>query len=409
MSDTRKYIFLVCLPAALLTAAGIASLVYARWQFKSARSVEYLRYVDRVARSFSPTKLSDAPRGVFHWSPKTGLDDSMRLKPALVEALRGTNVEWVAEGSKAKTPKLGWMRLAGETVAWRRLADGSVVGGVVEPFAESDAGQWLPLFAVGFALVALFAVVLFVGGHILWRSLERERRENAEKASFLANATHELKTPLAAIRLWSEMLVSGRLKPDRAQHAAEVIEEENARMIRLVENLLDFSRLEQKRRRYREEDADVRRLVDDVADLLRGDFAEHGLFVHGDDSVPARVDADAVRQILLNLLGNAAKYAASGGPVEVSVARKGGRIAIEVADRGPGMAPAERARVFERFFRGAAADGTNGGGLGLGLAISQGLARGMGGELSVAPRAGGGCAFTLEFPARTTEDTSFPC
>ncbi len=399
----------MCLPAALLTAVGLVLLFVVRGQFKSAQSVQYGRYADRVARSVSPEKISTMQRAVFHWSPKSGLVDSMRLKPELAEALKGTNVEWVAEGRKAKQPKLGWMWLAGETVAWRRLADGSVVGGVVEPFADSDAGQLLPLFAVGFVLVALLAAVLFFGGHGLWRSLERERRENAEKTSFLANATHELKTPLAAIRLWSEMLAGGRLKPERAQHAAEVIEEENARMIRLVENLLDFSRLEQKRRRYREEDADVRRLVDDVADLLRGDFAEHGLSVRGDVSVPARVDADAVRQILLNLLGNAAKYAASGGPVEVSVARKGGRIVIEVADRGPGMAPAERARVFERFFRGAAADGTNGGGLGLGLAISQGLARGMGGELSVAPRAGGGCAFTLEFPARTTEDTSFPC
>ena len=404
MSDARKYIFLVCLPAAFLTALGIASLVYSRWQFKSTRSVDYIRYADRVARSVSPDKFSSMQRAVFHWSPKTGLVDSMRLGPELAEALKGTNVEWVAEGRKTKPPKIGWMRLAGETVAWRRLADGSVAGGVVEPFAESDAGQWLPLFAVGFVMVALLAAVLFVGGHDLWRSLERERRENAEKTSFLANATHELKTPLAAIRLWSEMLVSGRLKPERAQHAAEVIEEENARMIRLVENLLDFSRLAQKRRRYREEDADVRRLVEDVADLLRGDFAEHGLSVRGGDSVPARVDVDAVRQILLNLLGNAAKYAASGGPVEVSVARKGGRIAIEVADRGPGMAPAERARVFERFFRGSAADGAPGGGLGLGLAISQGLARGMGGDISVAPRDGGGCVFTLELPARTAGD-----
>jgi len=384
----------------VLTAAGLVLLVHAGGRFLADRRAEYVRETDRFARSVSPAKFSGETRSVFHWSPRQGLLDSFRLPSPLASALGSTNVLWQAEGHKARPPKIGVMELAGCIVAWRRLPDGTVAGGVVESFSETTAIPWASLFAVGSVLVLFLVGVIFVGGYGLLRGLERERRENAEKTSFLANATHELKTPLAAIRLWSEMLASERLKPDRARHAAEVIEEENSRMIRLVENLLDFSRLEQSRRRYREEDADVRRIVEDAVDLLRADFSEHGISVGGDESVPARVDVDAVRQILLNLLGNAAKYAAAGGPVEVEVVRRGGRIVASVSDRGPGMAPADMARAFERFFRGAGASDAPGGGMGLGLAISRGLARGMGGELSAAPRPGGGCIFTLEMPAR---------
>jgi len=400
MNHARKFFLFVCLPAAFLTAAGIMLLVVVRGHFIAAQQVVYGRDVVRFAHSVAPRNFANEKRAVFHWSPRKGLLDSRNLDPLLVSALAGTNMSWKAEWRKTKSPKIGWMQLAGETVAWRRLEDGSVAGIVIDPFEDSVAGQKLPLFAVGFVLVALLAVAIFAGGYGLWKNLERERRENAEKTSFLSNATHELKTPLAAIRLWSEMLSGGRLQPDRAQHAAEVIVEENARMIRLVENLLDFSRLEQNRRRYREEELDVRKLVDDVVDLLRSDFSAHGVAVSGDDSLPARVDGDAVRQILLNILGNAAKYAASGGLVEVDVARKGGRARISVSDRGPGMASNELARTFERFFRGAAAADTPGGGLGLGLAISRGLALGMGGDITVSPRDGGGLVFTLTFPTR---------
>ncbi len=226
-----------------------------REQFLASEELSYGRYADAFARSIgheierfsigrSKGKFSEDSGAVFHWSPQKGLLDSQNLSPLLSSALRGTNVSWVAENRKTRHPRIGWMRLADKTVAWWRLADETVAGGVVEPFEDTDAGLGKTLFAVGFVLVGLVAAFLFAGGFDLWRSLERERRENAEKTSFLSNATHELKTPLAAIRLWSEMLASGRLNADRARHAADVIVEENKRMIRLVENLLDFSRLE---------------------------------------------------------------------------------------------------------------------------------------------------------------------
>ncbi len=417
MKRALKYLLLVCLPAALLTAAGIVLLTMARKSFIETESVSYGRYTDGVSRAVgreigkfekgqSKTKFSDDADPAFHWSPHDGLVDSQNLPSLLEDALAGTNVLWKAENRKGKDYKTGWMHLAGEIVAWRRLADETVAGGVAEPFEETDAGQGLMLFAVGFVLVGLVAAFLFAGGYDLWRSLEREHRENVEKTSFLSNATHELKTPLAAIRLWSEMLAGGRLKADRAQHAADVIVEENARMIRLVENLLDFSRLEQKRRSYREEEVDLRSIVDETVELLGDAFAENGISVKGEDSLPVRLDSDAVRQILVNLVGNAAKYAASGGPVEVEVVKDGDMARVCVMDHGPGMPHEELERVFERFFRGTSAVATEGGGLGLGLAISQGVAHGMGGKITVDPRDGGGLVLTFEVPIMRSSGTA---
>jgi signal transduction histidine kinase len=106
-------------------------------------------------------------------------------------------------------------------------------------------------------------------------------------------------------------------------------------------------------------------------------------------------DHDAVRGVFVNLLGNAAKYAATYGPVEVTVCREDKRVLATVADVGPGISPKDRDMVFERFFR--SGDGTSAGkgGFGLGLSISRRLARDMGGDLTLADRPGGGCVFTL--------------
>ena len=169
-------------------------------------------------------------------------------------------------------------------------------------------------------------------------------------------------------------------------------------MIRLVENLLDYSRLEQGRRNYHQTDIDLSALVGDVVELVRGDFAVHGITIKGLAPCYARADADAVRQILINLLGNAAKYAAAEGPIEVVLATGIGRVRVAVSDQGPGIPPEAMKHVFKRFFRADAALNSKTGGLGLGLSISYALAKDMGGALSVAARDGGGCVFTLELP-----------
>ena len=284
------------------------------------------------------------------------------------------------------------------TVLWGRV-DQTAYGLVFErnPLVEEAAhvDAWL----VGGILVVLLACVLAAGAWLMGRAAVKARRDDETKTTFLSNCSHELKTPLAGIGIWIDLLRSGRLQTDaKRAHAYEVIARENARMVRLVGNLLDFSRLEQGRRRYRPACLDLVTLAEEVVELVRGDFPEHGVSVRAAGPCRAWADADAVKQVLVNLLGNAAKYAATAGRVEVVVEMFDGCSRLSVQDRGPGLSPGERAHVFDRFYRADDALNSRSGGLGLGLSISRALAQDMDGTLSVAARSGGGCIFTLELP-----------
>ena len=261
-------------------------------------------------------------------------------------------------------------------------------------------GSWLWL--AGACLGVLLCGILVAGGLMLGRAAEKSRAADAMKTAFLSNVSHELKTPLATIRIWADMLSTGRLaSEEKRRHALEVIAEENQRMIRMVENLLDFARLARKRRKYALGEVDLAALARETVEFMGGAFSDNGISCEGDESAPAIADADAVRQILVNLVGNAAKYAAADGPVTVVVERGKDGARVTVADRGPGMPKEAMARAFDRFYR-ADDEAPSADGLGLGLSISRALARDMGGDVLAAARDGGGAAFTLTLPARSS-------
>jgi len=161
-----------------------------------------------------------------------------------------------------------------------------------------------------------------------------------------------------------------------------------------VLNVLDFSRLEQRRWKYSIAKVDLGQIVCEVCANFTERFPAGHLWGPQDDC-EATADADALRQIVTTLLDNAAKYAATG-IVEVSVAQTAKGSCVTVADRGPGLTWHERRHVFDRFWRSDNSVTRETGGNGLGLAIARGLARGMGGDLTVANREGGGAVFTLE-------------
>ena len=166
----------------------------------------------------------------------------------------------------------------------------------------------------------------------------------------------------------------------------------------MVQNVLDYGRLESGRRVYSADAFDLAGLVREMADFMKGRFVNAPLVEDGECAVFA--DRDAVDQILLNLFDNACKYAGEA-PVEISfgAGRSAGRRAVHVADRGPGLTAEQRRHVFDRFWRADDSTTSSTGGNGLGLCIARGLARGMGGDLNVEAREGGGCVFTLELPA----------
>lgn len=430
--DLKLYLLLICLPAAVLTGLGIVFL--ARQSAAAAARADEVRQaraeqvsadvqdavldsgVDAAARPEALLALEAGeagahPRGAFEWAPRTGLVWHRGVPaPVVADLARRTFLKDWTDGSRAsakKPPKRGHFAW-GEgpdavSVFWARgpANDGRVLGVVFagDPVASGPVGA--TLWPIALLLAVLLACVLVAGAWLMARAAAKARRDDETKTTFVSNASHELKTPLAGIGLWIDLLRKGRLRTDEQRaHAYDVIAGENARMVRLVQNLLDFSRLEAGRNVFRFSSVDVDELVAEVVDVMRGGFAAHGLDLRPGGAGCIRGDADAVKQILVNLLGNAAKYAAADGPVEIATAVEGGRVRVSVSDRGPGLSPAARARVFERFYRADDALDAKTGGLGLGLSISQGLARGMGGELSVAPRDGGGCVFTLELPSQ---------
>ena len=339
------------------------------------------------------------PHGAFVWEPKKKIAWHRNLEPELEKILSARQYwkDWSLPGKKTLQER-GVETFETESAAvhvlWGRV-DGCMYGLVFDTFpVRDDSRTWLWLAGGGF-LLALAAFLVYAAVQ-LWRAAEKARRDDALKTRFVSDVSHELKTPLAAMGLWADMLTGGHLADEsRKKHALAVIAEEKGRMLRLVDTLLDFTRLEQGRRVYTMEPVDIGAMARDIVELLRGDFGEHGISVTAADGCMARADFDAVKGIFVNLLGNAAKYAASYGPVEVTVHREGGKVLATVSDVGPGISPKDRDKVFDRFYRSGDDAAVGKGGFGLGLPISRRLARDMGGDLTFSDRPGGGAIFTL--------------
>lgn len=280
---------------------------------------------------------------------------------------------------------------------------GCVVHGGVGP------GHARGFFLLSTLLVALFVLAIIVGGSLLMRQARLSEVEAAQKTSFVANVSHEFKTPLTTIRLYSELLEQGRIRDEvKRGESLRTISRETQRLARLVNNVLDFSRLEQGRKKIDLAEHDLREEIVRIVDWYAPCLAEAGLkfeLVRPSTPCIVKTDLDAVEQILVNLLDNACKYAADGGEVTVSLREvETGRapaLFIVIADRGPGIPSAHREKIFEKFHRVNTTLTTSQSGAGLGLIIARQLARRLGGNLVYSPRKGGGSEFALLLPSKT--------
>ena len=249
------------------------------------------------------------------------------------------------------------------------------------------------------ALASLFAVAL-ERERLRWQAVEAEtlRRSDAVKTALLRAVSHDFRSPLTAIRTAAEGLhdVSLDLEPeDRAALEAAILGEAQ-RLDRLVENLLDLSRLEVGAAEPRPEIWTMDGLIARALDTVTGD-AERVTAVVPPDVRPVRVDGAHAERILVNLLDNAIAYSPDDQPVQVVVEDTGAEIVTRVIDRGAGIAPAELERLFEPFEHGGAA--ASPGRSGLGLAIASGFAQVNGGRVFAEPAPGGGTVFALALPA----------
>ena len=252
------------------------------------------------------------------------------------------------------------------------------------------------------ALIAGLFVLIAVSGTVVLHALRSEMVLARQKTTFVANVSHELKTPLTSIRMFSEMLKDGR-QPDAARQRTYLglMVAETERLTRLINNVLDFSRMEKGRRSYIKTRLDVGVLAEAVVENERIRLEHDGFRVDfANPAGPASVEADeeAIRQALLNLLSNAEKYSAAEKSIEVEITRAEGDVRIDVKDRGPGVPPAEAGRIFKEFYRVDRSLASRVPGSGLGLTIARRIARDHGGDVEYRPREGGGSVFRIILP-----------
>jgi signal transduction histidine kinase len=231
--------------------------------------------------------------------------------------------------------------------------------------------------------------------------LRRERELAQLREEFVAGASHELRTPLAQIRLFTETLRLGRVRTDAERdRSLEIIDQETRRLSHLVENLLYVSRAGRGMMAVSPRDQDVAGNLRDAVEAF-GPIAaarRNHVAVDAPERLEGLVDADAFRQIVLNLVDNAIKYGPEGQTVTVRLARDDGLIRLTVDDQGPGVPPAERLRIFERFVRLERDRDANTTGTGLGLALVLELAGLHGGRAWAEDAPGGGARMTVEWP-----------
>lgn len=329
-----------------------------------------------------------------------------RLGQALPAEVSGGDGYVMRDAEKRVVHQAGVVARSGEASVVVPIASALLQGWDVAAFVPGglDASEsGAAFFWVGLLLVGIFLAAIVAGGSLLLWQARRSEEEAAQKTTFVANVSHEFKTPLTTIRLYAELLEQGRVRSaEQGGEYLRTIGRETQRLARLVNNALDFSRLEQGRKTFASEEVDLKVELVRMLDTQELRLREAGMRLVRElpeGTVAVETDRDAVEQIVLNLIENACKYAGDGGEVAVGLkVREGGGAAVTVADRGPGVPAAHRERIFEKFHRVDDSLTAEKAGAGLGLSIARQLARGLGGELRYADRAGGGAEFILELP-----------
>ncbi|OLE67411.1 MAG: hypothetical protein AUG09_02615 [Acidobacteria bacterium 13_1_20CM_2_68_7] len=264
--------------------------------------------------------------------------------------------------------------------------------------------QWARAnFAFNVTLSVLLAVVLMSGITLALRAANRAVRLSEMKSDFVSNVSHELRTPLASIRVFAELMRLGRVpSSEKIQEYGGYIEAESRRLSRLIDNILDFARIESGRKEYRFVPTDLREVVDGTLRTFEAHLRHSGFrvaFEGIDGPLPqAEIDQDAIGQALHNLLDNAVKYSGDSKEIGVRLGREGDELVVSVRDHGIGIPRAEQQKIFDRFHRVGTGLVHEVKGSGLGLSIVQHIVRVHGGRIVVESEPGKGSTFSFRLP-----------
>ncbi len=262
-------------------------------------------------------------------------------------------------------------------------------------------------FRQSFLILGGLSLLLAVGLGVTYRNVSKEMALARLKSDFVSNVSHELRTPLSLIRLYAETLEMGRLKsPEKFQEYYQIIRKESERLTALINNILDFSRIEAGRKEYDFRETDLRELVKNTLESYRYQIEQHGFTLEEniDPVPPMKVDREAMARSLVNLVNNALKYSQDHKYIGVNLFRENGSVKLEVIDHGIGIPNREQEKIFEKFYRVGDPLVHNTKGSGLGLSLVRHIAHAHGGEVSVDSTPGQGSKFTIQLPVADAAD-----
>jgi two-component system phosphate regulon sensor histidine kinase PhoR len=254
-------------------------------------------------------------------------------------------------------------------------------------------------------LVGVAVGVILIGMVIFLIAVRLEARANRMKSEFVSNVTHELKTPLSLIRMFGELLALGRTaNASTAKEYAEIITRESDRLTRLIDNVLDFARIERGKAAYEFRLGNLTTVVERGVDLVRYRADQSGLKLTTEiepELPDTMLDENAMTLLLHNLLENAFKYGATdGAEITVSLAQREQQLLLRVADQGGGIPSEEIPHIFDRFYRAKAARSNSARGSGIGLSLVKHVAEAHGGSVQVESALGKGATFEVTIPVR---------
>jgi signal transduction histidine kinase len=250
-------------------------------------------------------------------------------------------------------------------------------------------------------IVTILGVTL-LSGYLLLRDVDRDVQLADMRARFVSSVSHELKTPLTSIRMFAETLALGRHRTnlDRSEYLHTIVNE-SERLSRLVDNVLDVTRIEEGRRIYQMQPVSLADVVDSAVRAVQYPLSQQGFHLDLDvaDDLPlVTADRDALQQALLNLIANAMKYSGQSRTIALRLRRENRDAAIEVIDRGIGIDESHQDQIFEKYYRVRSTDTDRGPGAGLGLTLAMHAVAAHGGRLQVSSALGRGSTFTVRIP-----------
>jgi signal transduction histidine kinase len=335
-----------------------------------------------------PLKSSRLPRDPF-WAPRNYLKGF---------SIVGTNA--IPKPPPASSSREVWKRPFVAAEVGEVLPHWEVAVYLLNPAKAGQAAAAARL-TLGL-LIGLLVLAIAIGSWLIAADLRRQLTLARQKTDFVSNVSHELKTPLTSIRMFSEMLAEGRVQDeDKRRHFLGIISAEAARLTRLINNVLDFARMERGEKKYEFTSFDFAVFARDTVESYRPHLEAAGFTLQTlFPSMPVliRGDRDALAQVLVNLLSNAEKYSGERKEIQVELEVSGDGVEWRVLDRGLGVPRGCEENIFAQFYRAHDSLGSGIQGSGLGLTLARQIARAHGGDVIYNARDGGGSSFALQLP-----------